>query len=186
MLAPWKESYVKPRLCINKQRYHFANKPPYSPRYGFSSNRVQMWELDHKEGWAPKNWCFWTAMLEKTLERPLDSKEIQPVNSKGNKAWIFIGRTNAEAETPALWSPDAKNWLIRKDPDAGKDWGQEEKGVIEDEMVGRHHWFNGHEFEQTPGDEGQGSLAYCSLWGRKELDKTEWTATTTKMGTPQS
>ena len=133
-----------------------------------------MWELDHKEGWAPKNWCFWTVVLEKTLESPLDCKEIQPVNSKGNKAWIFIGRTNAEAETPALWSPDAKNWLIGKDPDAGKDWSQEKKGITEDEIVGWHHRLNGYEFEQALEDgEGQGSLACCSPWSGKRLDTTE-------------
>ena len=122
-----------------------------------------MWELDYKESWSPKNWCFWTVVLEKTFESPLDSKEIQLVHPKGNQSWIFIGRTNAEAETPMLWPPDAKNWLTGKDPDAGKDWRQEEKGTSEDEMVGWHHWLNGHEFEQTPevGD-GQGSLALQS------------------------
>ena len=131
-----------------------------------------MWELDHKESWAPKNWCFWTVVLEKTLESPLDSKEIKPVN----QPWIFIGRTDAEAETSILWPPDAKNWLIGKDPDAGKDWGQEKKWVTEDEMVGWHHWLNGHEFEKTPKDsEGQESLVCCSPWGCKESDTTEWT-----------
>ena len=104
-----------------------------------------MWELDHKEGWVPKNWCFWTTVLEKTLESPLDCKEIQPVNPKGNQSWIFIGRTDAEA--PILCPPDAKTWLIRKDPEAGKDWGQEEQGMTEDEMIGWHHLLNGHEFE---------------------------------------
>ena len=114
------------------------------------------------------NWCFQTVVLEKTLENPLNSKEIKPVNPKGNQPWIFIGRADAEAEALILWPPDAKNWLTGKDPDAGKDWGQEEKGVIEDEMVGWHHWLNGHEFEQTPGGgEGQGSLAWCSPWGRR-------------------
>ena len=134
-----------------------------------------MWELDHKEGWMLKNWCFWTVVLDKTLESPLDCKEIQPVNSKGNQSWIFIGRTNAEAEAPILWSPDAKNWLTGKDPDAGKDWRQEEKGITEDEMIGCHHRLNGHEFEKALGDsEGQGSLACCSPWGHKELDTTRW------------
>ena len=108
---------------------------------------VWMWELDSKESWALKNWCFWTVVFEKTLEGPLDCKEIQPVHPKGNQSWIFIGRTDAEAETPILWPPDAKNWLLVKDPDAGKDWRQEEKGAIEDEMVGGHHRLNGHEFE---------------------------------------
>ena len=117
-----------------------------------------MWELDHKEGWVLKNWCFWTVVLEKTLESPLDSKEIKPVNLKGNQPWIFIGRTDAEAEAPKLRPPDEKSQLTGKDLDAGKDWGQEEKGPTEDEMVGWHHWFTGHEFEQPPGDsEGQGT-----------------------------
>jgi len=130
-----------------------------------------MWELDHKEGWALKNWCFRTAMLEKTLESPLDSKEIKPVNPKGNQPWIVIGRTDAEA--PILWPPDVKSRLIGKDPDAEKDWSQEEKGTTEDEMVGWHHRLNGHEFEQTPGDsEGQESLVCYSPWGRKESDTT--------------
>ena len=114
----------------------------------FSSNHVWMWELDYKESWAPKNWCFWTAVLEKTLESPLDCKEIEPVHSKRNQSWIFIGRTDAEAETPILWPPDVKNWRIGKDPDAGKDWRQEERWHgWEDEMVGWHHWLNGYEFE---------------------------------------
>ena len=120
-----------------------------------------MWELDHKESWAPKNWHLRTVVLKKMLWGPLDSKEIKPVNPEGNQPWIFIGRTDADAEAPILWPPDAKNWLIGKDPDAGKDWGQEEKGVTEDEMVGWHHRLNGHEFEQTLGDgERQGSLAF--------------------------
>ena len=140
----------------------------------FSSSHIQMWELDHKEGWALKNWCFQTAMLEKTLESPLDSKEIKPVNPKGNQPWIVIGRTDAEAETPILWPPDGKNGLIGKDPDAGKDWRQEEKVAIEDEMVVWHHWLNGCEFEWTPGvGDGQGGLACCDSWGCKELDTTE-------------
>ena len=134
-----------------------------------------MWELDHKEGWAPKHWCFQTVVLEKILESPLDSKEIKPVNPKGNQPWILTGRTNAEAEALILWPPDAKSWLIAKDPDAGKDWGQEEKGVTEGEMVGWHQLLNGYESEQTPGNsEGQGSLACCSPWGCKESDMTEW------------
>ena len=115
--------------------------------YGFSGSHVWMWELDYKESWALKNWCFWTVVLEKTLESPLDCKENKPVHHKGNQSWIFIGRTDAEAETPILWPPDAKNWLIWKDPDAVKDWRQEEKGTTEDEMVGWHHWLSEHEFE---------------------------------------
>ena len=112
---------------------------------------VHMWEVDHKESWAPKNWCFWTVVLEKTLESPLDCKEIQPVHPKGNQSWIFIGRIDAEPETPILWLPDVKNWITGKDPDAGKDWGQKEKGMTEGEMVGWHHQLDGHGFEQTPG-----------------------------------
>ena len=129
--------------------------------------------LYYKESWAPKNWCFWTVVLEKTLESPVDCKEIQPVHPKGNQSWIFIGRSDAEAETPILWSPDAKNWLIWKDPDTGKDGRQEKKGMTEDELVGWHHRLNGHQFEQALGvGDGQGSLACCSLWGCKE-DMTE-------------
>ena len=120
-----------------------------------------MWQLDYKERWALNNYCFWTVVLEKTLESPLGYREIQPVHSKGNQSWIFIGKTDAEAETPILWLPDAKNWLIGKDPDSGKDWGWEKKGMTEDEMVGCHHQLNGHEFEQTPGDRGQRTLACC-------------------------
>ena len=147
--------------------------------YGFSSNHVWMWELDYKENWAPKNWCFWTVVLEKTFESPLDCTEIKPVHPKGNQSWIFIGRTDAEAETPILWPPDAKSWLIWKDPDAGKDWRREEKGTTEDEMAGWHHWLSGCESEWTPGvGDGQGGLVCCSSWGRKKSDITErlnWT-----------
>ena len=157
-LAPWKKSYDQSRQHIKKQRHYLANKGPSSQSYGLSSSRIWMWELDHKESWMLKNWCFWTVVLKETLERPLDCKEIQPVHPKGNQAWIFIGKTDAEAETPILWPPDAKNWLIGKEPDAGKDWRREEKGMTEDEMVGWHHWFNGDEFVQTTGDsEGWGS-----------------------------
>ena len=138
-----------------------------------------MWELDYKESWVPKNWCFWTVMLEKTLESLLDCKEIQPVHPKGNQSWMFIGRTDTEAETPILWPPDVKNWLIWKDPDAGKDWRREEKGTTENGMVGWHHRLDGCEFEQALGIvDGQGGLACCDSWGRKESDTTErlnWT-----------
>ena len=128
-----------------------------------------MWELDHEESWAPKNWCFWTVVLEKTLESPLDCKEIQQNHSKGDQSWVFIGRTDAKAETPVLWPPHAKSWLLGKDSDAGRDWGQEEKGTTEDEMAGWHHWLNGRVFAWTPGvGDGQGDLACCSPWGRKE------------------
>ena len=136
---------------IKKQRHHFANKGPSSQGCGFSSGLVWMWELDYKESWVLKNWCFWTVVLEKTLESPLDCKEIQPVDPKGKQSWIFIGRTGAEAETLLLWPADGKNWLIWKDPDAGKDWRQEEKGTTADEMVGWRHWLDGHEFEQALG-----------------------------------
>ena len=128
MLTPWKESYDQPRQHIKKQRHNFANKGPSSQGYGFSRGHVWMWELDYKEIWAPKNWYFWTVVLEKTLESPLDCKEIQPVHLKGDQSWVFIGGTDVEAETPILWSPDVKSWLIRKDPDARKDWGQDDRG----------------------------------------------------------
>ena len=177
--SSWKKSYDQPRQHIKKQRHFFANKGPSSQGYGFSSSHVWMWEVDYKESWALKNWCFWTVVLEKTLESPLDCKEIQPVHPKGNQPWIFICRTDAEAEAPIIWPPDAKGWLIWKDPDAGKDWGQEEKGTTEDEMVGWHHWLNEHGFGWTLGvGDGQGGLACCGPWGCKELDMTErlkWT-----------
>ena len=160
-------------LDIKKQKYYFVNKGLCSQGYGFSSSHLWMWELDYKESWTQKNWCFWTVVLEKTLESPLDCKEIQPAHPKGNQSRVFIGRTDAEVETAILWPPDAKSWLIGKAPDAGKDWRQEEKGMTEAEMVGWHHWLNGHEFEQALGDgEGQGSLACCCPWDRKELDTT--------------
>ena len=128
MLSPWKKSYDQPRQHMQKQRHYFDNKGPSSQSYGFSSSHVWMWMLDYKESWASKNWCFWSVVLEKTLESPLDSKKIQPVYPKGSQSWIFIGRSDAEAETPIFWPPDAKNWLTRKDPDAEKDWRWEEKG----------------------------------------------------------
>ena len=168
MLAPWKKSYDQHWQLIKKQRHYFANKGSSSQSYGFSSSHAWMWELDYKESWAPKNWCFWTVVLEKT-------PKIQPVHPKGDQSWIFTGRTDAEAETPILWPPDVINWLIGKDPDAGKDWGQEEKGTTEDEMVGWHHRLSGHEFEQALGvGDGQGGLVCCSPWGHKESDTTEW------------
>ena len=146
-LATWKKSNDQPRQHIKKQRHYFASKCPSSQNFGFSSSYIWMRELDFKENLVPKNWCFWTVVLEKTLESPLDCKEIQPVHPKGDQSWVFTGRTDAEAETPILWPPDAKNWLIWKDPDAGKDLRQKEKGMTEDEMVGWHHRVNGHEFE---------------------------------------
>ena len=141
------------------KRHYFANKGLSSQSYGLSSSHVWLWELDYKQSWVPKTWWLWTVVLDKTLESPLDCREIKPVHPKGNQSCIFLGRTNAEAETPILWPPDVKNWLIGKDPDTGKDWRQEEKGTREDEMVGWHHWLNGHEFEQAPGvGDGQGDL----------------------------
>ena len=138
-----------------------------------------MWELDYKESWALKNWCFWTVVLEKTLENFWGFKEIKSVNPKGNQSWIFIERIDAEAETTKLWLPDVKNWLLRKDPNSGIDWRQKEKGSTEDEMAGWHHWLDGHEFERALGvGDGQGSLACCRPWGCKESDTTEqlnWT-----------
>ena len=158
------DSILKSRDIICQQR-------PISQSYGFSSIHIWMLELDYKENWALKNWCFWTF-----LESPLDGKEIKPANLKGSQPCIFIERTNAEAETPVLWWPDAKNWLIGKDPEAGKDWRQKEKGMTENETVGWHHWLNRHEFEQSLGaGVGQGNLACCSPWGCKESDMAEWT-----------
>ena len=143
-----------------------------------------MWELDCEESWVPKNWCFWTVVLEKTLESPLHCKEIQPVHPKGDQSWVFTGRTDARAETPILWPPQVKSWFIGKDPDAGRNWGQEENGMIKDEVAGWHPWLDGHEFEQAPGvGDGQGGLVCCNSWGRKactrlsgwtELNWTEW------------
>ena len=173
-LTPWQKGYDKPRQHVKKQSIYFVNNHLSSQSYSFSSSPVWMWELDHKESSEPKNWCFWTVVLENTLESPLDYKEIKPVHPKGNQSWIFIGRTDAAPEAPILWLPDAKNWLIWKDPDAGKDW-RREKGMTEDEMAGWHHQLYGHEFEQAPGfGDGQGSLACYSPWDRKESDTTEW------------
>ena len=147
LLGKKKKVMTNPDSILKSRDITFPKKGPSSHSYGFPSSQIWMWELDHKESWALKNWCFWTVVSEKTLQSPLDCKEIQPVNPKGNQSWVFIGRTDAEAETPILWLPDAKNWLIGKDPDAGKDWRQEEKGTTEDEMVGWHHRHNGQKFE---------------------------------------
>ena len=178
-LGPWKKSYYQPRQYIKKQRHYFADRGPSGQSYGFSISHVWMQELDYNESWVLKNWCFWTVVLDKTLKGPLDCKEIKSANLKGNQSWIFIGRTDVEAEAPILWPPDAKNWLLGKDPDAGKDWEQEKKGMTEDEMVGWHHQFDGHKFEQAPGaGYGQESLVCFNPWGHKELDTTErlnWT-----------
>ena len=172
MLTPWKTSYDQSR----QQRHYFANKGPSSQGYGFSSNHVWMWELDYKESWAQKNWCFWTMVLEKTLASPLDCKEIQSVHSEGNQPWDFFGRNDVKAETPVLWPSDVKSWLIGKDSDAGRDWGQEEKGTTEDEMAGWHHWLDGHESEWTPGiGNGQGGLVCCDSWVAKSRTRlSDW------------
>ena len=159
ILAHWKENYDKSRQRIKKQRHHFATKAPLVKATVFSSSHIQMWEWDHKEGWATKNWCFLSVVLEKMPESPLDSKEMKPVIPKWNQPWIFIGRTITENEASILGLPDVKSQFTGKDPDAEKDWGQEEKWMTEDGMVGWHRWHNGHESEQTPGDnERQGSL----------------------------
>ena len=172
MLTPWKESYDQPRQHIKKQRHYFANKGPSSQSYGFSSGHVWMWALDCEERWAPKNWCCRTVVLRKTLEIPLDFKEMQPVHPKEDQFWVFFGRTDVEAETPILWPPDVKSWLIWKDSDAGKDCGQE-KRMTEDEMVGWHHQLDGHRFGWIPGvGDGQGGLACWGSWGWKESDMT--------------
>ena len=153
----------------------FSSKGLSSQGYGFSSGHLWMWELDCEESWAMKNWCFWTMVLEKALESPLDCKEIQPVHSEGDQSWVFFGRNDAKAETPVLRPPHAKNWLIGKDSDAGRDWGQEEKGTTEDGMAGWHHRLNGREFEWTLGvGDGQGGLLFCNSWGRRESDMIEW------------
>ena len=158
---------------ILKSRYHFADKGLYSQSCGFSSCHVWTLKLDHKEGWALKNWCFWTVVLEKTLESPLDCKEIQPGNPKGNQPWAFTGRTDAEAEAAILWPSTVKSWLIRKDSDAGKDWRQKEKGVAENKIDRYHQWLNGHKSEQTLGEtRGQRGLACYSICGCKESDMT--------------
>ena len=173
MIASWQESHDKLIQCVEKPRHYSANKGPYCQSDGLPSGHLWLWKLNCKEGKMPKTRCLQTVVLEKTPESPLNSKEIKPVNLKGDQPWIFTGRTDAEAEAPILWPPDAKSWLIRNDPDARKDWRQEEKGMT-NEMVGWHHWLNGHEFEQALGDgEGQRSLACCSQWGCKLSDRIE-------------
>ena len=169
MSASWQEGYDKPRQCVKKQRHHFADKGLYSQGPGLFSSHARLWEMDHKEGRALKNWCFPIVVLEKTLEIPLDTTEIKPVNLKGNQPWIFVRRTDDEAESPVLWLPIVKSWHTEKDNDAGKDWSQKEKGMIEVEMVGWYHGCNGQELGQTPGDcEGWGRLVCCSPWGHEE------------------
>ena len=175
-------------LALDLDLADFSNKGPASQGYGFSSGHVWLWELDCEESWAPKNWCIWTALLERTLEGPLDCKELQPVHPKGDQSWVFIGSTDVEVETPIFWPPDAKSWLIWKDHDAGKDWRQKEKGTTEDEMVGWHHQLNGHGFGWSPGvGDGQGGLACCGSWGGKESDTTDrlnWAELNMKLDLP--
>ena len=164
-----------PRVIQNISRDYFANKGPSSQGYGFSSGHVWMRKLECEESWVLKNWCFWTVVLEKTLESPLDCKEIQSLHSKGDQPWVFFGRNDAKTETLVLWPPHAKSWLIGKDSDAGRDWGQEEKGMTEDKIAGWHHWPDGREFEWIPEVvDGQGGLACCNSWSCKESDTTEW------------
>ena len=175
------ESYDQLRQHVEKQRHDFANKGPYSQGYGVPSGHIQLWELYHEVRML-KNSYLWTVVLEKTPENPLDSKEIKPVNLNEDQPWIGTGRTDAEAEAPVFWSSDVNSQLTGKVPDAGKDWGQKEKGASEDEMAGQHHWFNEHELDQTPGDgEGQGGLACCCLWGCKESDPTGQLNTSNKV-----
>ena len=165
-------SYLKNKFG---KTIYLINKGPYSKSYGVSISHVWMWELDYKENWAPKNWCFWNVVLEKTLESPLDCKEIQPVHPKGNQSWIFIGKIDAEAEAPILWPPHGKNWLVGKDPDAGKDWRREEKGMTEDEMVGWHHWIRGHEFDHAVPGDSEGLIATVCGITKSQTWLSDWT-----------
>ena len=180
MIATWKESYDKPRQGIEKQRHHFANKGLQIQTYGFSSSHVWMWESDHKEDWVPKSWCLLTVVQEKTLESPLDSKEIKPVHPKGNQPWVFTGRTDAEVEAPVLWPPDVNSWLIGKDPDTGQDGRQKDLGVPEGEMVSEHHLLNGHEFEQTVGNSEDREAWHATVHGvtKSWTQLSDWTTTT--------
>ena len=171
MIASWQESNDKPRQCVEKQRHYSADKGSHSLGYSLPSGHVRLWELDHKEDRVPKLWCFQTVVLKKTPESPLGSKEIKPVNLKGDQPWIFTGRTDAETEAPVFWSSDAHKWLIGKVPDAGKDWGQKEKRASDDEMAGWHHWCNEHELGK--------------LW-EKERDREAWHAAVIEAGKSQT
>ena len=172
MFVPWKKRIDKLDNILKSRDITLLTKVRTVKVMVFTVVMYRMWELDHKEGWAPMNWCFWIVVLEKTLESPLDCKEIKPVNPEGNQSWIFTGRTDAEVEALILWPPDSKSQLIRKDTEAGKDWRQE-KGMTEDGMVGWHYQLSRHEFEQTPGDsEKQRSLECCSSWGSEGSDRT--------------
>ena len=180
MLDTWNKSYHQLRKHIKNQRHSFANKGSSSQSYGFSSSHIWIWKLYHKEGWAPKNWCFWTVVLETTFEIPLDCKEVKPVNSKGNQPWIFIGRADPEAKAPTLWPPDAKTWLIGKDLHAGKIWRQEEKGMTEEEMVEWHHQLDGMSlsklWELVMGREASGAAVHgVSKSWTQPSDWTDWT-----------
>jgi len=173
-LAPWKKSYDQPSQHMKKQRHYFADKGPSSQSYGFSNSHVWMWELDHRESWVPKNWCFWTVVLEKTLESPLDCKEIKRVNPKRNQSWMFIGRTDVEAEAPILWPPDVKNWLIRKDPDVGKDWRQEEDsrgwdGWMASPTQWTWVWASSRSWRQT------GKAGVLQSMGSQRVEQFTWT-----------
>ena len=175
MLAPWRKSYDQPRKNIKKQRHYFANKGLSSQSYDFCSSHLWMWELDYKRKLSTRELMLLNCGVGKDYWESLGLQEIKPVNPKGNQHWIFIGTTHAEVDSPILWPPDVNNWVTWKDPDAGKDWRQEEKGTTEDDMVGSHHRFKGYEFEQAPGvGNGQGSLVYWSPWGHKESHMTEW------------
>ena len=173
-LLLWRKAVTNLDSILKSRDYYFANKSPSSQSYGFSISHVWMWELDHKEGWAPKNWCSWTVVLEKTVENPLDCKEIKPVHHKENQPWMFTGRT--EAPAPVLWPPDTKSWLIGKDPGAVKDRRQEKKGMTGQD--GWHHLLSGHELEQAlEEDERQRSLECCSPWSGRERRLSDWTTT---------
>ena len=175
MIASWQESCDKPRQCVEKQRHCSADRGPYNQGYSLHRGHIRLWNMDSEEGRGPKNWCLQTVVLEKTLESPLDSKEIKPVNLKGNQPWILIGMTDGDAEARVFWLSDANSWIIEKVPDAGKDLEQKGKRASEDKMAGWHHRFKGRDLGQTSRDgEGQGGLSCCGSWSHNELDMTGW------------